>query len=72
MKQNHALRRALPILVAAVLLTATLVDVVAAGVKAMSSRSMSSRSRVSYPVAGAISVSVPDSMKAFPAELLPQ
>jgi len=68
MKQNHALRRALPILVVAVLLTATLVDVVAAGVKVMSSRS-----RASYPVsAGAISVSVPGSMKAFPAELLPQ
>lgn len=68
MKRNHALRRTLPIFVVAVLLTATLVDVVAAGVKAMSSRS-----RASYPVsAGTISVSVPGSMKAFPAELLPQ
>ena len=36
MKKTYALRRALPILVAAVLLTAILVDVVAAGVKAVS------------------------------------
>jgi hypothetical protein len=68
MKQNHALRRALPILVAAVLLTAIFVDVVAAGVKAVSRRS-----RASYPVPDTgITVSVPNAMKAFPAELLPQ
>ena len=68
MKQKYALRRALPILVAAVLLTAIFVDVVAAGVKAVSRRS-----RASYPVPDtAITVSVSNSMKAFPAELLPQ
>ena len=68
MKQNYALRRALPILVAAVLLTAIFVDVAAAGVKAISRRS-----RASYPVPDtAITVSVSNSMKAFPVELLPQ
>jgi hypothetical protein len=62
------MRRALPIIVAAVLLTAALVDVVAAGVKAVSGRS-----RASYPAAGGtITVSVPSGMKAFPSELLPQ
>ena len=62
------MRRALPILVAAVLLTAIFVDVVAAGVKALSSRS-----RASYPASGgAITVTVPGAMKAFPSELLPQ
>ena len=63
------MRRALPILVAVVLLTAILVDVVAAGVKALSSRS-----RSSYPAAsgGAVTVTVPGTMKAFPSELLPQ
>ncbi|MFY9685747.1 MAG: hypothetical protein WAJ88_08125 [Pseudolabrys sp.] len=68
MKQTYALRRALPIIVAAVLLTATFVDVVAAGVKAVSRGS-----RSSYPASlGAVTVSVPNAMKAFPAELLPQ
>jgi hypothetical protein len=68
MKKKHAMRRALPILVAAVLLTAIFVDVVAAGVKALSSRS-----RASYPASGgAITVTVPGTMKAFPSELLPQ
>lgn len=62
------MRRALPILVAAVLLTAILVDVVAAGVKAVTRGS-----RVYYPAPEAgITVTVPNSMKAFPAELLPQ
>lgn len=62
------MRRALPIIVAAVLLTAALVDVVAAGVKAVSGRS-----RASYPASGGtITVSVPSGMKAFPSELLPQ
>jgi hypothetical protein len=51
-----------------VLLTAIFVDVVAAGVKAVSRRS-----RASYPVPDTgITVSVPNAMKAFPAELLPQ
>jgi hypothetical protein len=72
MKHKPSLRRALPIVVAAVLLTATLVDVVAAGVKAVSGRS-----RPAYPAAGGtISVSVPDAMRntmrSFPPELLPQ
>ena len=68
MKQKSALRRALPILVAAVLLTATFVDVVAAGVKAVSRGS-----RASYPVADpAITIPVPNAMKSFPAELLPR
>ena len=68
MKQKYALRRALPILVAAVLLTAIFVDVVAAGVKAVSGRN-----RASYPASGgAITISVPNAMKPFPAELLPQ
>lgn len=62
------MRRALPVLVAAVLLTAILVDVVAAGVKALSSRS-----RASYPPSGgAVTVTVPGTMKAFPSDLLPQ
>jgi hypothetical protein len=54
--------------VAAVLLTAIFVDVVAAGVKALSSRSRSSYSASG----GAITVTVPGTMKAFPSELLPQ
>ena len=68
MGKEFSLRRALPILVAAVLLTAILVDVVAAGVKAVTRGS-----RASYPAPEAgITVTVPNSMKAFPAELLPQ
>ena len=68
MKQTYALSRALPIILAAVLLTATFVDVVAAGVKAVSRGS-----RSSYPASGgAVTVSVPNAMKTFPAELLPQ
>jgi hypothetical protein len=68
MKKKHAMRRALPILVAAVLLTAILVDVVAAGVKALSSRS-----RASYPASGgAVTITVPGTVKVFPSELLPQ
>ena len=62
------MRRALPVLVAAVLLTAIFVDVVVAGVKAVSRPG-----RASYPAPdAAITVTVPDSMKAFPRELLPQ
>ena len=38
MRHKYALRRAFPIIVAAVLLTGIFVDVVAAGVKAMSGR----------------------------------
>ncbi len=68
MRHTYALRRAFPILVAAVLLTAIFVDVVAAGVKAVSGRS-----RASYPASGGtVTVSVPNAMKSFPAELLPQ
>ena len=68
MKKKYPMRRALPILVAAVLLTAIFVDVVAAGVKAVSRGG-----RASYPASGgAVTVSVPNAMKSFPAELLPQ
>ena len=68
MKEKSAIRRTLPILVAAVLLTAIFVDVVAAGVKAVSRGS-----RASYPASGgAVTVSVLNAMKGFPAELLPQ
>jgi|KBSSwiStaDraftv2_1062776.scaffolds.fasta_scaffold696383_2 hypothetical protein len=68
MREKSAIRRALPILVAAVLLTAIFVDVVAAGVKAVSGKS-----RASYPAAGGtVTISVPNAMKNFPAELLPQ
>lgn len=68
MGKKFSLRRALPILVAAVLLTAILVDVVAAGVKAVT---RGSRAPYPAPEAG-ITVTVPNSIKAFPAELLPQ
>ena len=62
------MRRALPLLVAAVLLTAIFVDVVAAGVKAVSRGS-----RASYPAPDtAMTVPVPNGMKSFPPELLPQ
>lgn len=55
-------------LVAAVLLTAIFVDVVAAGVKAVAARS-----RASYPAsAGVVTVPVPNAVRNFPAELLPQ
>ncbi len=68
MNKKYSLRRALPILVAAVLLTAIFVDVVAAGVKAVSRGG-----RASYPASGgAVTVTVPGTMKAFPSELLPQ
>ena len=62
------MRRALPILVAVVLLTAIFVDVVAAGVKAVSRGS-----RAFYPAAGgAVTVTVPNAVRNFPPELLPQ
>jgi hypothetical protein len=68
MGNKFSMRRALPILVAAVLLTAILVDVVAAGVKAVTRGS-----RATYSASdGTITVVVPDAMKSFPAELLPQ
>jgi N-acetylmuramic acid 6-phosphate (MurNAc-6-P) etherase len=68
MRKTYSLRQALPILVVAVLLTATLVDVVAAGVKAVSRGS-----RIVYPAAGSsVTVAVPDTVRNFPAELLPQ
>ena len=68
MKQKFTMRRALPVLVAAVLLTAIFVDVVAAGVKAVKGKS-----RVFYPASGGtVTVTVPSGMRAFPPELLPQ
>jgi len=68
MDRKYSMRRVLPILVAAVLLTAIFVDVVAAGVKAVSGRN-----RASYPASGgAVTISVPNAMKPFPADLLPQ
>ena len=68
MKKNYAIRRALPILVAAVLLTATFVDVVAAGVKAVSRGS-----RAAHPASGgAVTPSVPNAVRGYPAELWPQ
>jgi hypothetical protein len=68
MKEKSAIRRTLPVLVAAVLLTAIFVDVVAAGVKAVSRGS-----RAAYPGdPGAVTVTVPNAVRNFPAELLPQ
>jgi hypothetical protein len=60
------MRQALPIVIVAVLLTATLVDVVAAGVKT------AARSRFYYAAPIGITVAVPNGMKSFPTELLPQ
>lgn len=68
MKKKYSIRRTLPIIVAAVLLTAIFVDVVAAGVKAVSRGT-----RASYPASGgAVTISVPNAIRHFPAELLPQ
>jgi hypothetical protein len=68
MKKNFAIRRALPILVAVVLLTAICVDVVAAGVKAVSRGN-----RAAYPASGgAVTMTAPNSVRNFPAALLPQ
>ena len=68
MIEKSALRRALPVLVVAVLLTAIFVDVVAARVKAGSRGS-----GATYPAAtGAVSVPVPNMVRNYPAELLPQ
>jgi hypothetical protein len=68
MRENFTIRRALPLFVAAVLLTAIFVDVVAAGVKAVTARS-----RASYPAsAGVVTVPVPNAVRNFPVELLPQ
>jgi hypothetical protein len=67
MKKNFAIRRALPILVAVVLLTAICVDVVAAGVKAVSRGN-----RAAYPATGAVTMTAPNTVRNFPAALLPQ
>ena len=68
MDKKYSLRRTLPIFVAAVLLTAIFVDVVAAGVKAVSRGS-----RAAHPASGAaVTLSVPNAVRGYPAELLPQ
>jgi hypothetical protein len=61
------MRQALPIVIVAVLLTATLVDVLAAGVK-----TVATRSHFYYAAPIGITVAVPNGMKSFPTELLPQ
>ena len=60
------MRQALPIVIVAVLLTATVVDVVAAGVKTVAA------GRHFYYATPGITVVVPNGMKSFPTELLPQ
>jgi hypothetical protein len=62
------MRRALPIVIVAVLLTATVVDVVAAGVKTVDV----ARHYLYYATPVGINVAVPNGMKSFPTELLPQ
>ena len=63
------MRRALAIIIVAVLLTATatVVDVVAAGVK-----TVAARRHFYYATPVGINVAMPSSMKSFPTELLPQ
>jgi hypothetical protein len=65
------MRRALPIVIVAVLLTATatatVVDVVAAGVK-----TVAARHHFYYATPVGINVAMPNGMKSFPTELLPQ
>jgi len=51
MREKSAIRRVLPILVAAVLLTAIFVDVVAAGVKAVSGKSRAATSLLRWSLA---------------------
>jgi hypothetical protein len=57
----------LPIAIVAVLLTATVVDVVAAGVK-----TVAAGRHFYYATPVNINVAVPNGMKSFPTELLPQ
>ncbi|MGB9208074.1 MAG: hypothetical protein WCB78_08180 [Pseudolabrys sp.] len=63
------MRQALPIVIVAVLLTATatVVDVVAAGVK-----TVAARRHFYYATPVGINVAVPNGMKSFPTEPLPQ
>ena len=61
------MRRALPIVIVAVLLTATVADVVAAGVK-----TVAAGRHFYYATPVGINVAVPNGMKNFPTELLPQ
>ena len=63
------MHRALPIVIVAVLLTATatVVDVVAAGVK-----TATARRHFYYATPVGINVAVPNGMKSFSTELLPQ
>jgi hypothetical protein len=65
--KGTAMRRALPIVIVAVLLTATVVDVVAAGIK-----TVAARRHFYYATPVGINVAVPSGMKSFPTELLPQ
>jgi hypothetical protein len=65
--KGAAMRRALPIIIVAVLLTATVVDVVAAGIK-----TVAARHHFYYGTPVGINVAVPNGMKSFPTELLPQ
>ncbi|HEY7231348.1 MAG TPA: hypothetical protein VH558_13335 [Pseudolabrys sp.] len=61
------MRQALAIAVAVALLAASVVDIVAAGVKAGSARS-----RPNYAAPTNVTVAVPDAMKNFTPDLLPQ
>jgi hypothetical protein len=61
------MRQSLPIALVAILLTVTVVDVVAAGVK-----TVAARHHFYYATPVGINVAVPNGMKSFPTELLPQ
>jgi hypothetical protein len=61
------MRQSLPIALVAILLTVTVVDVVAAGVK-----TVTARRHFYYATPVGINVAVPNGMKSFPTELLPQ
>ena len=62
------MRQALSIAIVAILLIATVVEVVSAGVK-----TVVTRNHFYYAApASSIRIAVPDGMKSFPTELLPQ
>ncbi|HEY3032655.1 MAG TPA: hypothetical protein VGJ68_21125 [Bradyrhizobium sp.] len=61
------MRQALSLAVVATLLIAAVVDVVAAGVK-----TVAARHHFYYATPVGINVAVPNGMKSFPTELLPQ
>jgi hypothetical protein len=61
------MRQYLTVIVVATLLTATVADVVVAGVKTATARNHYQMA----PASGVI-IAVPNGMKSFPAELLPQ